>query len=137
MDRIEIDPYFFQNFEKGFNPRYPERGAIPVRVLGYGEISTVLEIMTDDMGDLACKRMPMFKSATEVENYLKVYEQYLRVLEHQIGLNLIPSKTAWTAKFQIGPSLISICKIQSWKNLWSWPTSTPAPRSCAKTAKNN
>jgi len=57
-----------------------------------------MEIMTDDMGDVACKRMPMFKSETEVENYLKVYEQYLRVLEHQIGLNLVPSKTAWIKK---------------------------------------
>jgi len=95
MDSFEINPDFFQKFEKGFNPRYPERSAIPVKVLGYGEISTVLEIMTDTMGDLACKRMPMFKNETEVENYLKVYEQYLRVLEHQIGLNLIPSKTAW------------------------------------------
>jgi hypothetical protein len=95
MEQKVISTDFFQEFEKGFDPRFPEKSSIPVRILGYGEISTVLEILTDDMQNLACKRMPMFKSETEVQNFMVVYEEYLQILEGQIGLSLIPSQVAW------------------------------------------
>lgn len=108
MEKFAISPDFFQDFEKGFDPRHPERSVIPVKVLGYGEISTVLEIMTDNMSGFACKRMPMFESETEVDNYLKVYQEYLQVMEHQIDLNLIPSKTVWIKEPESGRVIVYI-----------------------------
>jgi hypothetical protein len=108
MDAIVLDTAFFQNFEEGFNPRYPKKSATPVQVLGYGEISTVLEIMTDDMRDVACKRMPMFHSETEIENFLEVYDEYLQVLEQRIGLNLVPEKTAWIIEPDSGRGILYI-----------------------------
>jgi hypothetical protein len=108
MDKMEMDLSFFQEFERGFNPRTPERSTIPAHVLGYGEISTVLEISTDNMRHFACKRMPMFRTETEIENYLRAYEEYLRVMEDQIGLNLVPSKTAWIREAESGTVILYI-----------------------------
>ena len=44
MSALEIDLDLLRQFEKGLDPRFPERNRIRTRVLGYGEISTVLEI---------------------------------------------------------------------------------------------
>jgi hypothetical protein len=95
MATIERNPDFFLDFERGFNPRHPERSVIPAKVLGYGEISTVLEIDTTELRGIACKRMPMFKNETEVENYLKLYREYIEVLGQRVGLNVVPGETVW------------------------------------------
>ena len=95
MSTIQVDPSFLEIFEEGFNPHEPEKSTTPTKVLGYGEISTVLEILTEDMQGLAFKRMPMFESEDEVEPFLDTYQQYLDVLENQIDLNLVPSETIW------------------------------------------
>ena len=95
MAKTEMNPALFQDFERGFNPRHPEQSVIPAKVLGYGEISTVLEINTEKLRGLACKRMPMFLDVAEVENYLKLYREYIDVLGHQVGLNVAPGETVW------------------------------------------
>jgi hypothetical protein len=95
MDMIERKPELFLEFERGFNPRHPEQSVIPAKVLGYGEISTVLEIDTEELRGLACKRMPMFLDVAEVENYLKLYREYIDVLGHQVGLNIASGETLW------------------------------------------
>ncbi|MCR4438213.1 MAG: hypothetical protein QHJ34_04120 [bacterium] len=41
---ISVDAELLQRFERGLDPRVPERSAIPARVLGFGEISTVFAI---------------------------------------------------------------------------------------------
>ena len=95
MHMIDSEPDFFREFERGFQPRNPEKSAIPARVLGYGEISTVMEILTENMSGLACKRMPMFLNETEVENYLKLYREYIEVLGERVGLNIVRGETVW------------------------------------------
>lgn len=95
MALSKINPMVLQTFEAGFNPRHPEKSAMPAKVLGYGEISTVLEVSTEELEGLACKRMPMFENAQEVQAYFEVYERYLKILGNDIGLNLLPSETAW------------------------------------------
>ncbi len=95
MATIERNPDFFINFERGFKPQHPEQSMIPVKVLGYGEISTVLEIDTENLRGIACKRMPMFHNETEVENYLKLYREYIEVLGQRVGLNVVPGETVW------------------------------------------
>jgi hypothetical protein len=108
MEKDKINLEFFQDFERAFDPRHPEQSAIPVKVLGYGEISTVLEIQTEELSGLACKRMPMFMDETEVEAYLKVYKKYLEVIEKQIGLTLIPSETLWIKDPESGRVILYI-----------------------------
>ena len=62
MSGLNINVELLREFERGLDPRFPEKSRIPARVLGYGEISTVLEIGTGSERDLVYKRMPMFKS---------------------------------------------------------------------------
>jgi len=84
---------WLKQFEKGLDPRFPERSAIPARVLGYGEISTVLELGTGSERDLAYKRLPMFRTEEEARNYQALYQEYVEVLGDGVGLRLVPSET--------------------------------------------
>jgi hypothetical protein len=91
MAGLEVNVQLLREFEKGLDPRFPERSAIPVRVLGYGEISTVLEIGTESDRDLAYKRMSMFRTEQEAKDYEALYEEYIKVLQDRIGVQVVPS----------------------------------------------
>jgi hypothetical protein len=62
-------------------------------VLGYGEISTVLEIGTGNEKCLAYKRMPMFRTEQEADRYEALYREYVQVLQDRVGLRVAPSDT--------------------------------------------
>lgn len=87
---MNLNLELIRQFEQGLDPRHPDRSAIPARVLGYGEISTVLEIGTGPDRDLAYKRLPMFRSEAEAASYEGLYGEYCRVLEQEAGLRLVP-----------------------------------------------
>ncbi len=92
-EEIAVDLEFLRRFEAGLDPLHPERSALPARVLGYGEISTVIAC---DAGDpsLAYKRMPLFDSGTEAEAYVGLYEQYTAVLA-DAGIHVAPGRMVW------------------------------------------
>ncbi|MBM4465806.1 MAG: hypothetical protein FJ014_09685 [Chloroflexi bacterium] len=90
---MKINIELLKQFEKGLDPRFPERSAIPARVLGYGEISTVLELGTGSERDLAYKRLPMFRTEEEARDYQALYQEYVEVLGDGVGLRLVPSET--------------------------------------------
>lgn len=85
---IEVDTLV--EFERGLNSIYPERSAMPCRVLGYGEISTVFEIHAATFEGLAFKRISIFETAEELSKYLTAYQEYNRLLEQVIGVHLPP-----------------------------------------------
>ena len=85
---FDIDFDLLQAFETNLNPQYPEKCQVPCHVLGYGEISTVFELKSEDMADLALKRMSIFETQQELENYIEAYREYNQLLENQVGLNL-------------------------------------------------
>jgi len=87
---FQIDLGRLQEFERGLDPLSPESSRIPARVLGYGEISTVLEIQAEECRGLAFKRLSLFESTTEIERYLATYVEYLRLLEQEIRIRLPP-----------------------------------------------
>ena len=60
-----------------------------LRVLGHGEISLVIGWPTQDPV-VACKRLPVFPSATAAQRYADVFSRYLARLE-QRGLHVVPS----------------------------------------------
>jgi hypothetical protein len=103
-----VDLEVLQRFEAGLDPRHPERGAVPARVLGYGEISTVLEIGTGAERQAACKRMPMFRSETEAETYQTLYTAYCHTLQERIGISLVPGELARLADPGAGPIVVYI-----------------------------
>ena len=88
----KIDVQLLRQFEKELDPAFPEKSRIPVKVLGYGEISTVLEIGIESERKLAYKRMPMFKTEQEAESYETLYKEYVQVLQDRIGLRIPPSE---------------------------------------------
>lgn len=85
---MNIDRELLQRFERGLDPQHPERSAIPARIIGYGEITTVFEIDAEGVRDLAFKRLPLFNTYAEVERYTTVFVEYNRLLEEEIGLRL-------------------------------------------------
>lgn len=91
METNQIDIDLLRRLEHELDPAHPENCSIPVRVLGYGEISTVLEIGVGDSQAYAFKRMPMFTSLAEAESYERLFFEYLEILQGRIGLNLVPS----------------------------------------------
>ena len=87
-DVPQVDVEVLEEFERGLDPRYPERSLIPANVLGYGEISTVFEISMEGLDDYAFKRLPIFKDSEEVATYRLMYEDYNRLLQEEVGINL-------------------------------------------------
>lgn len=83
-----IDINLLKQFEHQLDPRFPEKNA---KVLGYGEISTVLEIGNSG---LAYKRMPMFNTDDEVAAYTRAFDEYVRLLRDEVGIRVIASELA-------------------------------------------
>ncbi len=95
MDEIHIDEGFLKEFDAGLDPRRPEKSVIPAAVLGYGEMSTVLTIESEKAGSLAYKRMPMFRNQDEVRDYENILVEFMRVMNDEIGVRVVPTKTVW------------------------------------------
>ncbi|MGE5251999.1 MAG: DUF6206 family protein, partial [Bacteroidota bacterium] len=91
MRALAIDRNLLKRFEAGLDPRHPEEGDVPGRVIGYGEISTVLEIGSGGGDDLAYKRVPIFHAEEEIERYEALYKDYVQVLCDRIGIQIVPS----------------------------------------------
>jgi hypothetical protein len=86
---ITFDQEFLNQFEECIDPINPEHGRMPARVLGYGEMSTVMTIAGADPG-LVFKRMPMFQTESELEPYLALYHDYLQHLT-AAGVSVVPA----------------------------------------------
>jgi hypothetical protein len=94
---VQVDVELLKEFERGLDPAHPEQSKIPARVLGYGEISTIFEIQSDSVKDLACKRLPIFQMQDEVTRYEQIYRDYNDLLEKKIGINVPAYGFAWFA----------------------------------------
>ncbi|MCX5993024.1 MAG: hypothetical protein NT177_02265, partial [Chloroflexi bacterium] len=92
---MQVDIELLKEFERGLDPAQPERSKVPARVLGYGEISTIFEIQAETTRNLACKRMPIFKTKDEVAEYEALYKDYNELLEKDIGINIPQWGFAW------------------------------------------
>ncbi len=74
-------------WEAQLDPRHPEWASPPGRVLGYGEISTVLAVDHPALRGYVLKRMPMFENEEEVRAYLALHDKYLAIL-NDIGIRV-------------------------------------------------
>ncbi|TSA55676.1 MAG: hypothetical protein D4R38_00090 [Dehalococcoidia bacterium] len=92
---MQVDINVLKEFEKALDPAHPESSKIPARVLGCGEISTIFEIQAGTTKNLACKRMPIFKTKDEVAQYEALYKDYNEVLEKELGINIPEWGFAW------------------------------------------
>ena len=88
-----IDTDLLARFEQGLDPKHPDKSTIPARILGYGEISTIFEILHESMHGLAFKRMPIFRAHDEMDRYERLFYEYNRVLSEDIGI-MVPDHTS-------------------------------------------
>jgi hypothetical protein len=91
---MDIDIALLKEFEKTLDTINPEKGKIPIKILGFGEISLVFEIL-DDPAHLAYKRIPIFDNEKQVKRHVWAYKEYCRILSEEIGLNLPQSDAIW------------------------------------------
>ncbi len=85
---MKVDREHLREFEEELNPAKPEN----IKILGYGEISTVFEL--PDYPDIAFKRIPMFRSVEQVEKYIQTYYEYIELLT-KAGLKIPESKAEY------------------------------------------
>ncbi|GMT46239.1 MAG: hypothetical protein IEMM0006_2071 [bacterium] len=85
---------FLQEFERSFNPVNIQMSPIPVSVLGHGEISTVVTFEESDFSNEAFKRLPLFSTAEEVEDYCNLYLEYNQLLK-DVGIETPVSHAYW------------------------------------------
>ena len=91
---MNIDIELLKEFEKTLDTVNPEKGKIPIKILGFGEISLVFEILNDP-AHLAYKRIPIFDNEKQVKRHIWAYKEYCRILSEEIGLNLPQSDAIW------------------------------------------
>ncbi len=87
-EKISVDLELLERFEDGINPRRPHESAIPARIIGYGEISTIFEILEPPLAGLACKRLPVFRTKKEMREYELLFHEYNRVLSEEVGIRV-------------------------------------------------
>jgi hypothetical protein len=79
-------------------------------VLGYGEISTVLELGTGPEREPAYKRLPMFRTEEEAQAYQALYQRYVTALKEQMGLEVVPTDTVRLAEKVKGRVVVYIAQ---------------------------
>lgn len=87
---LACDRALLETLERTIDPRHPEAGPVRAKVLGYGEITTVLAL--EDAAGICVKRMPMFASAAELADYSRLYHEFLALLHDRIGVRAVPSR---------------------------------------------
>ncbi|MBN1636108.1 MAG: hypothetical protein JW920_06310 [Deltaproteobacteria bacterium] len=88
MLKKQIDHDLLKRFEKGLDPRYPQKNTIPAKILGYGEMSTIFEIDQETQRGLAYKRMPIFHTQQEMDQYEQIYQEYNYLLNDEVGIHV-------------------------------------------------
>ena len=77
---LPVDRELLKVFEEKLDPSKPKESPIPAKVLGYGEISTIFEIIHESQREIAYKRMPLFDDMQQVERYKEIYNRYNELL---------------------------------------------------------
>lgn len=94
---MQVDIEVLKEFECGLDPEHPEQSRMPAKVLGCGEISTSFEIDSPGTRGLACKRMPVFQTQAEIDQYARLYADYNTLLQKEIGIGVPDYDFAWFA----------------------------------------
>jgi len=91
---MKINIELLKELEKSIDTYNPDKGKIPINILGWGEISLVFELVNDP-GNIAYKRIPIFDNEMQVKRHVWAYNEYNRLLKNDCGLILPNYDTAW------------------------------------------
>ncbi|RIK10982.1 MAG: hypothetical protein DCC49_01895 [Acidobacteria bacterium] len=100
---LEADRELIERFEETFDPAHPERGPVPAKVIGYGEMSTILAFDASGCEGIVFKRMALFETNDEAREYETIYRAY-NVALADLGLRL-PDWGLVTVDSKWGPVL--------------------------------
>ncbi|HPA72053.1 MAG TPA: DUF6206 family protein [Spirochaetota bacterium] len=96
LENLEEDVRLYRGFARDFRALYRERAGL--RIMGYGEISTVMAVEKGNWLDAnfelrpagsarwIWKKMPPFPGAGAVKEYARVYREYRDILVNDIGI---------------------------------------------------
>ncbi|UYP45578.1 hypothetical protein NEF87_001863 [Candidatus Lokiarchaeum ossiferum] len=84
-----------QLLEKTLDVSHPEQGEVPIKILGFGEISLVFEVLHGNLSNLAFKRLPIFESKDQITQHINAYNEYNRILQESLGIQVPSSDTTW------------------------------------------
>ena len=93
MAGISFDLDMLSRFEAELDLLHPARGAIPARVLDYGQTSTILTIGGDKAPALVYKRLPVFLSTEDAGRYEVLHRRYVKTLGERAGVRVAPTTT--------------------------------------------
>ena len=91
---MKINIELLKQLERSIDTYHPEKGKIPIKILGFGEISLVFEILNDP-NHLAYKRIPIFDTEKQVKRQIWAYNTYCKILNNRVGLKLPDYDVAW------------------------------------------
>lgn len=91
---MKIDVDLLKELERTIDTVHPEKGRIPIKVLGYGELSLVFEIINDPH-NYAYKRLPVFDSHKQAKKHEKIFREYNRLLNKELNIDTPPFDVVW------------------------------------------
>jgi hypothetical protein len=90
--KFHIEEEALREFEEGLDTKYPERSKIPAKIIGLGEISGTFLIESEKLKSFAFKRLPIFSSNEEVEEYEKILKEYIGILRNDVGIRVVDTE---------------------------------------------
>ncbi|MFX0084494.1 MAG: DUF6206 family protein [Candidatus Hodarchaeota archaeon] len=90
---MEINEKLIKEFENSIDTIHLERGEVPIKLLGFGEISLVFEFL-NDIAPIAYKRLPIFESKIQVNRHISAYIRYHEILT-RLGIQVPPEDSIW------------------------------------------
>ncbi|MHA2006456.1 MAG: DUF6206 family protein [Promethearchaeota archaeon] len=91
---MKIDVDLLKELERTIDTLNPEKGRVPIKILGYGEITLVFEIINDPH-NYAYKRLPVFESQTQAKKHERVFREYNDLLNKELNINTPPFDVVW------------------------------------------
>ncbi|MFX1432019.1 MAG: DUF6206 family protein, partial [Promethearchaeota archaeon] len=91
---MDVNIELLKELERTIDTVHPERGKVPIKVLGYGEITLVFEIV-NDKHNYAYKRLPIFENSEQAKKHEHIFWEYNRFLNEEIKIKTPPLEIVW------------------------------------------
>jgi hypothetical protein len=91
---MNVNIEMLKELERSIDTINPERGKIPIKVLGFGELSLVFEIVNDPQ-HYAYKRSPIFENERQAKKHEYIFREYNRILNEEINIKTPPLDVVW------------------------------------------
>ncbi|MDX1797282.1 MAG: DUF6206 family protein [Candidatus Lokiarchaeia archaeon] len=91
---MDVNIDLLKELERTIDTVNPERGKVPIKILGYGEITLVFEIVNDEH-NYAYKRLPIFETREQAKKHEHIFREYNRFLNEEINIKTPPLEITW------------------------------------------